>query len=55
MTFSYIYASIFGRKCFHKLNNFLFHLSLKGLGIGNYYNSYLSGERYVLKHFGYVL
>jgi len=51
MTFSRIYTSLFARKCFYKLHRYLFHLCLKGLGVGNYYNFHLSGERYVLNRF----
>lgn len=51
MNFSRLYANIFARKFFYKLHRYLFHLSLKGLGVDNYYNSKLSGETYVLKRF----
>ena len=51
MTISHLYASLFSRKSFYKINKFLFNLSLKGLGVGNYYNSHLSGEDFVMKHF----
>ena len=47
----YIYASFFGRPGFIKMNRFLFHASLKGMGILNYKDDYISGEREFLKAF----
>ena len=44
-----IYAALFARKCFAKFNKFLFRLSLGGLGILNFKNSGVSGERSFLK------
>jgi FkbM family methyltransferase len=40
-----VYALIFARNIFLKLNKLLYLLSLRGLGILNYKNSHLSGER----------
>lgn len=46
-----IYAYLFGRNIFRKLNMILYHLSLRGLGILNYENKYLTGEKYWLKKY----
>jgi FkbM family methyltransferase len=46
-----IYVFVFGRKRFIKLNKFLFRLSLGGLGVLNYKNSRVSGEKYFLKNY----
>jgi len=43
-----VYSMIFGRKIFSGWNRFLFNLSLRGLGLYNYKNLYLSGEIYLL-------
>jgi FkbM family methyltransferase len=45
----YFYSQIFARKSFYLLNMFFFHVSLRGLGILNYENSQISGERNFLK------
>jgi len=42
------YAKVFGKSYFIKLNYYLFRLSLNGLGILNYYNYKLSGEKYFI-------
>jgi FkbM family methyltransferase len=39
-----IYGTFFTRKYFFKLNKFLFNLSLRGIGVLNYENDFLSGE-----------
>tara|TARA_B110000977_G_scaffold201487_1_gene296352 strand:+ start:3826 stop:4620 length:795 start_codon:yes stop_codon:yes gene_type:complete len=46
-----LYAHLFGRVIFIKLNRFLYHLSLRGLGILNYQNEYLTGEKTWLKKY----
>lgn len=43
------YKKIAAQKIFLPLNNFLFNLSLRGLGILNYENSQISGEDFLLK------
>jgi FkbM family methyltransferase len=43
------YASIFGRKCFYRLNRGLYHASLRGMGVLNHKNDNASGERRFLK------
>ena len=43
-----IYRMIFVRKFFIKFNKTLYHLSLNGIGILNFQNSKISGERYFL-------
>lgn len=43
------YLKIFGRTSFRRFNRFLLIMGLKGLGITNYQNDYLSGEKYALK------
>ena len=40
-----IYAYLFCRPVFSIFNNFLYHLSLRGLGILNYEGNYLPGEK----------
>ena len=45
----YIYSILFSRKCFFKIHKFLYKVSLRGLGIGNYESSYLTGEKRFLK------
>jgi FkbM family methyltransferase len=44
-----IYAYLFGRPAFVLLNKALFYLGSRGLGLKNFRNDALSGERYVLK------
>lgn len=44
-----IYTMIFARKIFFKLNRFLFKISTRGLGIGNYSNYIISGEKKFIK------
>lgn len=39
-----IYASLFAKKAFYKWNRFLYHASVKGLGVLNYKNDQDSGE-----------
>ncbi len=51
MIFSKIYASLFARKQYYQFNKYIYNLSLKGMGIGNYYNQKLSGEDFVIKNF----
>lgn len=46
----YIYAEIFGKKCFYFLNRFLFVLSSRGLGYLNYQNLTASGERRFIRN-----
>lgn len=45
------YAKNFARKKFIKFNLFLFHLSVRGLGVLNYYDFKLSGEEFFIKSF----
>lgn len=44
-----IYRWIFARQQFQKINLALFHLSLRGLGVLNYENDKVSGEKYLIK------
>jgi FkbM family methyltransferase len=46
-----VYAFLFGKKIFTKFNKFLYHLSLRGLGVLNYRNTYLTGENHWIKNF----
>lgn len=46
-----IYGYLFAKPIFRKLNMFLYHISLRGLGILNYENDYLSGEKAWLKNY----
>ncbi len=46
---SSIYRRIFARPCFQKLNTRLFYLALYGLGVLNYENDEISGERYLIR------
>ncbi|AEE26590.1 FkbM family methyltransferase [Francisella hispaniensis] len=39
-----IYRKLFARRCFIKLNKFLYYCSIRGLGIYNYENMNVSGE-----------
>lgn len=43
-----IYAQLFGRRAFYKLNKLLYLLSIRGIGILNYKNDHLSGERHFI-------
>jgi FkbM family methyltransferase len=45
-----LYAKLFARPFFLKLNKLLYHLGLRGLGVLNY-KSHLSGERYWLERY----
>ncbi len=45
-----VYAFLLSRKRFYRLNRFLFHASLRGLGVLNYKNDIASGERHFLLH-----
>lgn len=44
------YAILFARPVFERFNLLLMHLSLRGLGILNYQNHELSGERFFIKY-----
>jgi FkbM family methyltransferase len=46
-----VYAFLFARKFFYRINRFLFHASLRGLGILNYANDVASGERHFLRNY----
>lgn len=46
----YFYALLFGRPFFYRANRFLFGLVIRGLGIYNYTNSRISGEKWVLNN-----
>jgi FkbM family methyltransferase len=46
-----IYAFVFARKYFFKLNRFFFDASIRGLGILNYKNNVVSGEHHFLKKY----
>lgn len=48
LSFLKIYTRIFARKAFYKWNQFLVIIGMHGLGIDNYYDDNLSGERYAL-------
>ena len=48
---SKIYHFILGRKFFYRLNNFIYYLSLKNIGVLNYENNNVSGETYFLKKY----
>lgn len=43
-----IHARLFAKKRFSKLNNFLMELGLRGLGILNYQNFEISGEKFLI-------
>jgi len=45
------YARIFARNIFRKFNILLFHLSLRGLGVLNWQNDRLSGEKEWANHY----
>ncbi len=44
------YARIFCRKGLYKINRYLYFLSLRGMGILNYQNDRVSGERFFIAH-----
>jgi FkbM family methyltransferase len=46
---SMIHRAVFARPIFQKFNSALFYLSLHGLGVLNYHNDEISGERYLLR------
>jgi FkbM family methyltransferase len=46
-----VYAFLFGKKFLIKFNKFLYQLSLRGLGVLNYKNAYLTGENKWLKNY----
>lgn len=46
---SKLHRAVFARPIFRKLNSTLFYLSLHGLGVLNYQNDEISGERYLLR------
>lgn len=46
-----VYAKIFAKKELIKFNKFLFDLSLRGMGILNYQNSNISGEKWFLENY----
>jgi len=43
------YARNFAKRRFFKFNEFLFHLSVRGMGVLNYYDFKLSGEEFLIK------
>jgi len=45
------YAAIFAKPAFYRWNKFLYHTSLKGLGVLNYKNDQQSGEENFLKNY----
>jgi len=46
MTMFYkLYAYVFARRVFYKMNCFLYSLSLRGMGVLNYQNDFLTGEK----------
>lgn len=48
---SQLYRKLFARKCFFKLNVFLYRLALRGLGIYNYENMKVSGEEHFIQKY----
>ena len=46
-----VYAYLFGNNIFSKFNKFLYQLSLRGLGVLNYQNAFLTGENEWLKNY----
>lgn len=46
-----LYATIFGRKLFYKFNKFIYHLSLRGMGILNFEPARLSGEESFISNY----
>ena len=49
-TIRYTYKYLFARRLFYSFNNFLFGLSLNGLGVLNYENDDTSGEKSFIKY-----
>ena len=47
-TFYYAYAWIMARPVFSKINNLIYALALRGLGVYNYNNSKISGEKWLI-------
>lgn len=45
-----LYARLFARPVFQKWNELLCHLGLRGLGILNYYDHRISGEKWLIEH-----
>ena len=45
------YAKVFAKPMYYKINRFLFSLSLRGLGIYNYQNLFVSGESSFLEKY----
>ena len=43
------YRFLFSRPLFYQLNTYIFKLSLRGLGVMNYENSSVSGEKYLIE------
>lgn len=46
-----IYRYLFARKMFSKLNKFLYGCSIRGLGVYNYENMLVSGEKHFIDKF----
>lgn len=46
-----IYAFLFARTFFYRVNRLVFHAALRGLGILNYENDVVSGERHFLQQY----
>jgi len=46
-----IYRKLFARACFSKFNKFLYHCSIRGLGVYNYKNMEVSGERSLIANY----
>ena len=46
-----VYRYLFARSFFVKFNKFLYHCSIKGLGVYNYENMNISGENNFLKKY----
>ena len=46
---AYLYAIMFAKPYFKRFNYLLFHMSLRGLGIMNYYDALVSGEQNFLR------
>ncbi len=45
-----LYAKLFAKSCFKKLNLFLYDISLRGLGVFNYHNPKISGEEFFINY-----
>ena len=45
-----LYKKVIGRPCFSKWNFFLLKLAQQGLGINQWQNTEVSGEKYFLEH-----